>query len=253
MTKKILVTLFLIITLFTAYRIGAFSFAPILSISNTIKLAYLNTMDSFSNLIDKHFNQAKTIQKLKQENDKLKKSALVLNAFADEILKLSELKGYYKEFIPHVKTTKVISYAKLPYFQKLWIDFDEYNSSKIYGLIYNNQAAGIVAGGNKNSALALLNGDPKCSYAVYVGENKAPGIAMGLNDREMIVKYIPTWIKIEVGDKVVTSGLDGIFFAGIDVGIIKSIRTKDAYKEAIISPYFNSLNPSYFYVIKSTK
>ena len=76
---------------------------------------------------------------------------------------MSEFRGYYNEFEPEVETVRVISYAKLPYFQKLWVDFKDYNSSKIYGLIYNNQAAGIIISGTKNSALALLNGDPKCS------------------------------------------------------------------------------------------
>ena len=86
-----------------------------------------------------------------------------------------------------------------------------------------------------------------------MGKQKAPGIVMGLNDKEMIVKYIPSWMRIKKNDKVITSGLDNIFFRGVKVGVVKEVRTKDAYKEAIVKPYFNSLNPSYFYVIKKVR
>ena len=86
MTKKVLVTFFLLMTLFTAYKAGVFSLAPILNLSNSIKLVYLSTMQEISSFIVRHFAQAKTIQKLQEENEKLKKSAIVLNAFAEEIL-----------------------------------------------------------------------------------------------------------------------------------------------------------------------
>jgi len=253
MTKKIVITIVLIITLFVVYKSDIFTFAPILNISNKIKVTYLEGMEGIKNMVDVHFKQVDTIKKLKEENAKLKKSAIVLNSFADEILKLNKLKGYSKLPKPEIEVARVIAYAKPPYFQKIWIDFKDYNSSKFYGLIYNNQAAGIVIDGSNKAAQALLNGDPKCSYAVFVGKQKAPGIAMGLNDKKMIVRYIPSWMSIKVKDKVITSGLDNIFFAGIEVGEVESIRTKNAYKEAIIKPYFNSLNPSYFYVIKKVR
>jgi rod shape-determining protein MreC len=127
----------------------------------------------------------------------------------------------------------------------------------MYGLLYNDKTAGIVrkADGNRNSGepLALLNSDPKCSYAVYVGQFKAPGIAMGKNEREMIVRYIPEWMILKVGDEVVTSGLDGLFYAGLSVGKVTEIHKVHAYKEAIIEPYFKPFHPSFFYVVEKNK
>jgi len=176
-----------------------------------------------------------------------------MNGFANELVKLGNFKKYDKKYDPNLSVVRVISYAELPYFQKVWLDFDDNNNSKIYGLMYNNTTAGIIAGGEKGSALGLLNGDPKCSYSVYVGKKKAPGIAIGKNDHEMTVKYIPSWMDVKEGEEVMTSGLDGIFFTGIKVGMVTEVRTVHAYKEATVKPYFNSLNPHFLYVIEKTK
>ncbi len=253
MIKKGLVLLFIVAIVVTVFKSGVLSNTPMFYLSDRIKTGYLNIKESIAASIDRHFEQAETIQKLSAENEALKKESLMLSGFANEIVELGKFKAYEKGYSPKLTVVRVTAYAKLPYFQKLWVDFDDYNASKIYGLLYNNKTAGIIAGGEKGSALALLNGDPKCSYAVYVGKQKAPGIVMGKNSREMVVKYIPSWMNIAVGDEVMTSGLDGIFFAGIKVGTVKDVRTVHAYREAVIEPYFNTLNPSYFYVIEETK
>lgn len=253
MIKKGLVLLFIVVIVVTVFKSGVLSNTPMFYVSNKIKTTYLNIKESIANSIDRHFDQAETIEKLKKENEVLKQETLMLSGFANEIVELGKFKAYEKGYSPKLAVARVTAYAKLPYFQKLWVDFDDYNASKIYGLLYNNKTAGIIAGGEKGSALALLNGDPKCSYAVYVGQQKAPGIVIGKNSREMVVKYIPSWMNIAVGDEVMTSGLDGIFFAGIKVGTVKDVKTVHAYKEAVIEPYFNTLNPSYFYVIEETK
>jgi rod shape-determining protein MreC len=253
MIKKGLILLFIVAIVVTVFKSGVLSNTPMFYISDKIKTTFLDSKESIKSSIARHVSQAETIRDLTGENERLRQETLVLSGFANEIVELGKFKGYEKGYLPKLRVVRVTAYAELPYFQKLWVDYDDYNGSKIYGLLYNNKTAGIIAGGEKGSALALLNGDPKCSYAVYVGKKKAPGIVVGRNDREMVVKYIPSWIQIEAGDEVMTSGLDGIFFAGIKVGVVKEVTIVHAYKEAVIETYFNTLNPSYLYVIEETK
>ena len=131
---------------------------------------------------------------------------------------------------------------------------DEYNSSKMYGLIYKENVAGIVINKN-NRPLALLTSDPKCSISIYVMDKneRAPGIVHGNSDNQLIAEYIPTWIPIHKGDEVITSGLDNIFFAGLKVGVVTEVKLSQGYQQAIIDPYYKTNKPNYFYVIKETK
>jgi rod shape-determining protein MreC len=170
----------------------------------------------------------------------------------------NELESLYKannsklSLNPDIELVRAISYENFGDLNKLWLEVKDYNGSKIYGLIYKNYVAGIVINKN-NMPLALLNNDPKSSYAVSIGKQNAPGIAHGNNEKDIVVTYIPSWYEIKVGDEIVTSGLDNIFFKGIKVGVIKSITTSQGYKKAIVKPYYNSNELNYFYMIKKVR
>ena len=112
--------------------------------------------------------------------------------------------------------------------------------------------AGIVISQN-GRALGLLNKDIKSSYAVYVGDRKAPGIAHGNSAENLIVRFIPAWFTIKEGDEVVTSGLDEIFFKGLKVGTVVSVTKSQGYQDAVIEPYYKANNPNYFHMIKKIK
>jgi rod shape-determining protein MreC len=84
---------------------------------------------------------------------------------------------------------------------------------------------------------------------VYIGASKAPGIALGHKQSEMMVKFIPKWHNIEVGEKVFTSGLDDIFFANIPVGIVSKVEVQSSYTVAHIKTYSDIFHPKTFFLI----
>lgn len=225
-----------------------------LNITGFVKQLYSQKLDDTKEYINQHFYQQERIASLEKENRELREKNEVLETFAKEVVKLSDLKGYSGEIDYKVKTVRAIAYAALPDMQKIIIDYAELEPNEVKGLVFNNQTAGIVVekSGSKHSK-ALLNGDTKCSYAVYIGKEQAPGIVMGKSDEEMIVRYIPAWMNIEEGDEVVTSGLDGIFYRGVKVGKITKVHRLNAYTEATIKPYYNSFNLGYFYLVETAK
>jgi rod shape-determining protein MreC len=129
---------------------------------------------------------------------------------------------------------------------------DDFNQSKIYGLVYKEKAAGIVISKNAQP-LALLNNDLKCSYAVYIGDAKIPGIIHGKNHKEMLIEFIPSWMKVNIGDEVVTSGLDNLFFNDILVGKVTAINQSQGYQNALVAPYYTENEIGYFHVIKKIR
>lgn len=83
----------------------------------------------------------------------------------------------------------------------------------------------------------------------FIGENKAPGITHEHKESKYItVKYIPIWIDIKVGDEVVTSGMDNIFFEGLKVGKVVRIKRMADIQEATVEPYAQVLKKEYFHI-----
>jgi len=124
--------------------------------------------------------------------------------------------------------------------------------NKLYGLIQGTVVAGTAQVRN-NQLYGYLTSDNKCRFSVFVGKEKAPGIAIGLEKNKMIIKFIPKWHKIQTGDKVITSGLDNIFFADLPVGIVTKVEVQSSYKVAYIKTYSDILHPKTFFLINDTK
>jgi rod shape-determining protein MreC len=244
-------------SLFIALLIGALYYTniiqtPFIYALNNIKIYYLDLDKLISDNIDKHFRQASRIENLKLKLEKYKKNYVVMQQLSSEINDLIALNKSTFLINPDIELIRTISYQKFGDLNRIWLEIKDYNSSKIYGLTYKEKVAGIVI--NKNGRpLGLLNKDIKCSYAVYIGNNKAPGIAQGNNAKNLIVKFIPAWFTVNIGDEVTTSGLDNIFFKGLKVGKVVSISSSGGYQNAIVEPYYKSNDPNYFYLLKKIK
>ena len=251
MRREVLGIFFLFIALFSA----TFFFSsdlqnPIVSLTNSIKTRYHNTTASIAQSYDEHFAQIESIITLRKELKRYEESHLLLHQVATELNALFIENNSSFKVNPKVELVRAISYAKFGDINRVWIDTPPFAETKVYGLVHKENVAGIVVM-HEQRPMALLNGALKSSYAVYVGENSAPGIAHGLNTKELIVEFIPTWIKIKEGDEVITSGLDHLFFPGLKVGKIISIERAQGYQNAIIEPYYNASHPDYFHLIKS--
>lgn len=243
--------------LFILLLAGAFFFsntlrAPILYTLDAINLFWDDTMTAISQRYEEHLRQQETILTLRSEVELYRQSHLLSHDMATEFNALLAENNASFHYNPRVTLVRTIAYANFGDTNKLWLEVPDFNASRLYGLIYNEKAAGIVTQ-RDGRPLALLNGDYQCTYAVFVGPEKAPGIARGRNSDTMLVQYIPAWVAIAVGDEVVTSGLDRLFFSGIKVGKVRSIEMTGGYQSAVIEPYYKGIAPDYFHLIEQVR
>jgi rod shape-determining protein MreC len=243
MNKKLSYTLVTIL-LVTIYYFKTPLIENSIAIFNYTKKGIILYYQKIENYITSYFNQAEQIRELKKRvkeyEDYIYKVVPILENY-------QKLKLFKEIKHPNLKFTQTISYAQLPDMSAIYIDYYDKNLTTPQGLIYNNYSAGIVIKSIKNYSLAYLNNNPKVIYAVFIGKDKIPGILYGGNT--IIIKYIPKYKKIEKGDIVITSGLDKIFYEGVKVGKIVSIKEKKLYQEATIKPFYNPLHPTFFYVV----
>jgi len=241
-----LIIFFVIVSLFFGANIGGVA----VDSSNKILAKFYNLKTYVINQINEHFNQIDEIERLRKENLELQKSAVLLSTFAHELDQVLLDKNSSK-FEPDIQLIRAISYVNVRDYNKFWVEFDDFNASQIYGLIKDGHTVGILTANNSRPQ-AIMQNDTKSLFSVYVGDEQIPGFATG-DGRNLIVKYIPKWFNPKVGDEVVTSGLDEIFFAGVGVGKIEKVIDEDLYKSAVIKPYATVKLPAFLYVITKEK
>lgn len=74
------------------------------------------------------------------------------------------------------------------------------------------------------SSEVTLVTDKTLSIPIQVERNQLRAIAFGEGNNTLDIPYLPTNVDIKVGDKLVTSGIDGIYPAGLAVATVTTIQ-----------------------------
>lgn len=247
LSKKLFIPFLILLIIFSKYRNDIhLNFS---SYTNELKLYVLNKLDEIKDGYNSHIFQKEEINKLKKENKILIIKNFELMSYRDSFydLKANLDIDFYKQ--PDIYISRVISYVKLNDLTTFWIDFKKAKKGLVYGAIdKNGYVIGVVKRANKLVKL-YLNSNVNTSYTVYIGKNRVIGSAVGTGSN-LFIKFISLRDDIRVGDPIYTRGLDGVFYSGLKVGIIKKIRIVDNFYEAEVKPYRKSSNISYFYIIR---
>ncbi|OCL83043.1 rod shape-determining protein MreC [Arcobacter porcinus] len=217
-----------------------------------IKKSYLNSYIELSQKVKDHFSHEELIKKLQEENLRLKEYKILYESTTSKIDSLREflINVELPSINAKIDIVRVLSYVKFDDFTTVWID--KKLDDEIVGLISENYAAGIALN-KQGKSVGLLNGNKDCSYAVFVGNDRNSGIVMSndSDERLLSVKFIPIWAKVNLGDEVITSGLDNIFYEGVRVGKVVDIKEYPDMKVAYIEPYAKPLTKRYFYTYQT--
>ncbi len=247
MKNKIVFILILAFLAVVSLHYGGLIKKYILFVNDFVIARLYDFKDFASEEISEHFNQASQIASLKEKNKELERNAILAVTLSNELNRLLEDKNS-TQYFPSVSLVRAMSYVQMNDYKKVWLDSITHTQNELSGLIYKGYAVGVAL--NKDGrTMAILQGDEQCSFSVYIGEDRFPGVIQGQNNK-IVVKFIPKYAKIKVGDEILTSGLDNIFFAGIPVGVISEISDEDMYLNAKVSPYVEINIPTYLYLVE---
>lgn len=248
MKNKIRYLLIVSFLLFMSFYFGGFVKKGVLGVNDRVIEQYYSAKNAVIDAINEHFNQVEEIRLLRAKNEALEQSSALLSTFANQLNMILEDKNstlYY----PQISLVKAISFVQISNYTKIWLSFSgALAGTRNQGLIFQGYTAGIAVV-KDGRLMGILQGDEDCTFSVYVGKKKIPGVAQGRNGR-VVVKFIPKWEKINVGDEVLTSGLDEIFFSGVPVGRVVSVLSEDMYQSAELETFAKINIPSYMYLIE---
>lgn len=78
---------------------------------------------------------------------------------------------------------------------------------------------------------------PVAAIAIQGPEGRVQGLAVGNDSGELEIQFIPRQAQLMRGDELVTSGADGIYPAGLQVGTVTAVRESDqAFLEVRAEP-----------------
>lgn len=84
-------------------------------------------------------------------------------------------------------------------------------------------AIGRVISSSPGYATVRLLSDPNSGVSGLVQRSRAEGMVMGRGDGPLEMAYVPKYADVDVGDRVVTSGLDGVFPKGFGIGRVSAV------------------------------
>lgn len=175
-----------------------------------------------------------TFSNLASENERLRKRLVELQVERNRLLEIEATNRRLQEllqFRSHLPsgsiTASVIGSSASTWFQSLMLDKGSADGVlNGMGVVSPLGAIGQVVEVASRSSKVLLMTDLNSGVDVVVQRSRARGIISGSLDSGPVMKYVKRSEDVKEGDRLVTSGLDGVFPKGLLVGAVTTVHKK---------------------------
>lgn len=170
--------------------------------------------------------------RVRQENENLRKiiddQKELINQTAEYRLaneRLTTLLGLRQAYPSLVmKPAYILAWDPGPWLRAVTISIGSLDGVALdQAVIHPTGVVGRVVAVSPNYAQVMLTTDFNSSIDAFIQRTRAVGILSGQGDLAMTLKYLRKTEDVRPGDKVVTSGLDGIFPGGLALGLVTRV------------------------------
>ena len=188
-------------------------------------------------------------RELRADNERLRKDLAAMSRRAFDVEAIESLVDLKKQTPADTIGARVIAASVSPFFRVLRIRIDRGDREVAPGMPVITAAGlvGRIASVYGGHADVMLVADPQSAVDVVIPRTGGRGVLTGLGAATHYACK-SEWLErpsepaagaaVQVGDKVVTSGLGAAFPAGITVGFVDKVTTKDygMFQEVQVSP-----------------
>ena len=177
---------------------------------------------SVSNVVKNHLNLFNKNIKLKEENSKLKEQIYDPDFLIFENEQLRKLLDEQVASSTNLVSARVILDKQSPYLNSFIINSGSNKKIKNgMAVLDGKYFIGRIVDVNFFSSRVLLVTDLNSKIPVLIEPSGYHAILSGRGTNEPTLEYLPKNHKVQSGDKVYTSGKEGIFAPGIPIGKVK--------------------------------
>lgn len=206
--------------------------------------------------IGSFIQKVKRFNKIDEENTKLK----------EEISKLTEEINHYKEidaenvelrrlanFVGdnsiYELSTKVIGTSGSSLTHSFILDAGAKDGvEKYHGVLVDGYLVGQIIAVGRNYCRMLLITDSESKIPVQIERSGTRAFLQGNNSKYPKLIHFENQTPLQIGDRVITSGMGGNLPYGIPIGIVGSISEEEG---VILQPYIDSSHINYVKIVKS--
>src|SRR5712692_4754294 len=186
-------------------------------------------------------NTSRENEQLKQENDSLKLRLNQLQSKAAEADRLAALLNFRQSQrdVPML-AARVIGTSADSASQTIYLDRGERDGiRRNMGVITPDGVVGKVIESYRDTAQVLLLTDKDSGVGAMLADSRIQSPVGGTGEPLLSMKYIPTDDTVNVGEHVVTSGMDRIFPRDLPVGVVTEIKTGRPFQHVRVRPAAN--------------
>lgn len=186
-------------------------------------------------------NTTKENEQLRRDNDALKLQIAQIQGKAAEADRLAALLNFRQSHadVPMIGA-RVIGTS--PGTASLTIELDRGERDGIrrnMGVITPDGVIGKVIEAYPNTSQVLLLTDKDSGVGAMLADSRIQSPVGGLGEPLLSMKYVPNDDTVNLGDRVITSGMDRIFPRDLPVGTIAEIKPGNPFKQIRIKPAAN--------------
>lgn len=178
-------------------------------------------------------------RRLRERLDQLENHVVRMSELHYSNRRLEELLRFRSRLQGPVYGARVIGRGPLPWSRTFTIDRGERDGiRRDMAVITAQGVVGKIVEVAHSSSRVLLLTDHNSGIDAVVQRSRAHGIVQGAMDEGCYMKYVQRGEDIAVGDRIVTSGLDGVFPKGILIGRVTDVsrRQRGLLQMAMIEP-----------------
>jgi rod shape-determining protein MreC len=186
-------------------------------------------------------NTTKENEQLRRENEALKLQIAQLQGKAAEADRLAVLLNFRKTHaeVPMVGA-RVIGASAGSASQTIQLDRGERDGiRRNMGVITPEGVVGKVVEVYPNTSQVLLLTDKESGVGAMLADSRIQSPVGGVGEPLLTMKYVPNDDTVNLGERVITSGMDRIFPRDLPVGTIAEIKPGNPFKEIRIKPAAN--------------
>ncbi|HME12445.1 MAG TPA: rod shape-determining protein MreC [Candidatus Acidoferrum sp.] len=183
-------------------------------------------------------NTSRENEELKHENDVLKLQVTQLQSRVSEAERLEHLLNFREahQEAP-MMGARVIGTSADTATRAVYIDRGERDGvQRNMAVITPNGIVGKVIETFSNTAQVLLITDKEGGAGAMLAESRNQGVVGGTGEPLLEMKYIANDDKVDVGEQVVTSGMDRIFPPDLPVGTVAEVKAGNPFKVIRLRP-----------------
>jgi rod shape-determining protein MreC len=224
---------------FLAYGPGRLAIA----LTAPFQKIFSSTSHAFRDIWEHYFYLITVAEQNERLTQELQQAKALNNQYREAFLsnqRLKQLLELKQEIQRPVIAAQVIGKDPSPWFQTIMVDKGS-SDGVIKGLPVVNASGvvGLVVGATNHYAKVMLITDPNSAVDAVVQENRARGIIKGGTSGYCVFDYVLRKHTLKVGDKVITSGMDGVFPKGLPIGLVSEIFKQNAgiFQEVTLEPF----------------